>query len=149
LRYQKRLAAKVLKCGENRVWMDPDALEEIAEAITTEDIRRLIREGKITALQKQGVSRARAKVILKQKKKGRRKGQGSRKGKKTARMPRKEQWMIRIRALRKLLRELREEGKITKTEYRKLYMAAKGGQFRSKAHLLQRAIKMIEERERE
>ncbi len=144
LRYQRRMAAQLLKCGEERVWMSPDHISEIASAITKDDIRRLINEGKIAKLPKKGVSTARAKYIKLQKKKGRRKGPGSRKGKSTARMPRKLSWMIRIRALRRLLKELRDEGKISKREYRMLYRHAKGGMFRSKAHLLQRVKKLKE-----
>ena len=144
LRSQRRLAAQLLKCGEQRVWIDPAHVSEVASAITKDDIRRLIKEGKIAKLPKKGVSTARAKYIKAQKKKGRRKGHGSRKGKSTARMPRKLSWMIRIRALRKLLRKLRDEGKISRKEYRMLYMYAKGGMFRSKAHLLQRIKKLKE-----
>ncbi len=149
LRTQKRMAAQILKCGIHRVWIDPEHVDEVAEAITKDDIRRLIREGKIGVLPKQGVSTARAKYIKMQKKKGRRRGHGSRKGKKTARMPRKLAWMIRIRALRRLLRELRDRGEITRSEYRMLYAHAKGGMFRSKAHLLQRVEKLKEMRSKE
>ena len=146
LRSQKRMAAQLLKCGEGRVWPSPEHLDEIASAITKEDIRRLIREGKIAKLPKEGVSTARAKHIKFQKKRGRRRGPGSRKGKSTARMPRKLSWMIRIRALRRLLKQMRDDGMISKREYRMLYRHAKGGMFRSKTHLLQR-IKKIREHE--
>ena len=36
---QRKLAAKVLKCGENRVWIDPKN-EKVKQAITRRDIRR-------------------------------------------------------------------------------------------------------------
>jgi len=39
---QKRMAASILKCGINRVWMDPDRTEEATEAVTRNDIRGLI-----------------------------------------------------------------------------------------------------------
>ena len=32
LKYQKRVAAELLKCGENRVWIDPNKAEDVAEA---------------------------------------------------------------------------------------------------------------------
>ena len=32
LRLQKRLAATVLKCGKNKVWLDPNETNEIANA---------------------------------------------------------------------------------------------------------------------
>ncbi|HPS88774.1 MAG TPA: 50S ribosomal protein L19e, partial [Methanosarcina vacuolata] len=36
---QRRLASKILECGLDRVWLNPEASEEIASAITREDIR--------------------------------------------------------------------------------------------------------------
>ena len=43
--------------------------------------------------------------------------------------------MNKIRAQRKLLKELRGNGTIDKSAYRKLYRKAKGGEYRSRAHL--------------
>ena len=34
LRNQRRMAAEILKCGENRVWMNPDRLDEVEDCIT-------------------------------------------------------------------------------------------------------------------
>ncbi len=133
---QKRLAAKILKCGKDRVKFHPDHLEEIKEAITREDIKKLIEQGVIYKIQKKGISSVRKKKVREQRKKGRRKGHGSRKGKKGARMPSKQLWMQRIRAQRKLLKLLKEEGLIDSKVYRILYRKSKGGVFRSKRHLL-------------
>ena len=135
LRLQRRLAAEVLECGMNRVWFDPSALDEIASAATKEDIRRLIERGLIKRKPVKGISRARINKKKAQRRKGRRRGHGSRKGKKTARMPRKRAWVLRIRALRRRLRYLRDTGQIDRRTYRMLYMKAKGGEFRSVAHL--------------
>lgn len=135
LSFQRRLAASVLKCGENRVWFDPTALEDIATAATKDDIRELIERGVVKRKPVKGICRARIRKNRIQKKKGRRRGHGSRKGAKGARMPRKRQWIIRIRALRKSLREMRDEGVIDRRIYRILYRKAKGGEFRSVAHL--------------
>ena len=135
LRNQRRLAASILKCGVYRVWMDQDRLDEIAKAVTKEDVRILINGGAITAKQIKGVSSGRNKYNQKQKEKGRKRGHGSRKGAKYARLPKKERWMRTIRALRNYLRSLRDENKIDKTTYRKYYRKAKGGEFRSKHHL--------------
>jgi large subunit ribosomal protein L19e len=41
---QKKIAAKILKCGEGRVWIDPKN-EKVKTAITRNDIRRFIKEG--------------------------------------------------------------------------------------------------------
>ncbi len=89
----------------------------------------------MAAKQKTGVSRGRTNHIKAQKAKGRRKGQGSRRGRKNARKPSKEVWMQSIRPIRIRLRELREEGKIDTRTYRKYYMRAKGGMFKNRPHL--------------
>jgi large subunit ribosomal protein L19e len=135
LRNQRRMAASILKCGVNRVWMDQDRLDEIAKAVTKEDIRVLINGKAITVKQIKGISSGRKKLNQTQKEKGRKRGHGSRKGAKYARLPKKERWMRTIRALRKYLKTLREEKQIDRTTYRKYYRKAKGGEFRSKHHL--------------
>ena len=135
LRNQRRMAASILKCGRNRVWMDSDRTDEIAKAVTRGDIKILIGGGAIKSRQIQGVSRGRKKFRQKQKEKGRRKGQGSRKGAKYARMPRKERWIKTIRPIRTYLRQLRDDKSIEKSVYRRYYRKAKGGEFRSKHHL--------------
>ncbi len=135
LSLQRRLAASVLNCGENRVWFDPTALEDIATAATKQDIRELIEQGVIKRKPVNGVSRARINKRKLQKRKGRRRGHGSRKGAKGARMPRKRMWILRIRALRKALRQMKAEGVVDRRTYRILYRKAKGGEFRSVAHL--------------
>lgn len=136
LRNQKRMAASVLKCGVHRVWMDPDRGEEIATAVTRGDIRRLVSGGAVSAAPIQGVSRGRARHTAAQKAKGRQMGPGSRKGAKYARKPRKLRWIQLIRPIRAELRSLRESGQIDRSVYRSYYMRAKGGQFRSTAHMV-------------
>lgn len=135
LRNQRRMAASILKCGENRVWTDSDRTDEIAKAVTRGDIKILIGGGAIKSRQIQGVSRGRKKFRQKQKEKGRRKGHGSRKGAKYARLPRKERWIKTIRPIRTYLRQLRDDKSIEKSVYRRYYRKAKGGEFRSKHHL--------------
>ena len=135
LRNQRRMAASILKCGKARVWMDSDRTDEIAKAVTRNDIKILINGGAIKSKQIQGISRGRIRFNQKQKKKGRRKGHGSRKGAKYARLPRKKRWIKTIRPIRTYLRELRDSNSIEKSVYRKYYRKAKGGEFRSKHHL--------------
>jgi len=132
---QRRMAAEVLEIGVNRVWLDPEASKDISAALTREDIRKLVGEKKISARAIQGVSRGRARKVDEARKYGHRKGHGSRSGAKGARMPRKAQWVKKIRALRKRLNELKENKTIDVPTYRKLYNKAKGGEFRSRAHL--------------
>ena len=135
LRNQRRMAASILKCGVNRVWMDQDRVDEIAKAVTRDDIRVLIHGRAIRSRRKKGISSGRKKYVANQKKKGRRKGYGSRKGAKYARFSKKDRWIQTIRPIRIYLRELRDNKLIDPSIYRKYYMKAKGGEFRSKRHL--------------
>jgi large subunit ribosomal protein L19e len=133
---QRRLAASLLKCGEGRVWIDPSSQEELADSVTRADVRSAIKAGVIRRLPIRGTSRARARRRAAEIAKGRHAGPGSRRGTPSSRLPRKDRWMRRIRAQRALLRELREGKKITATVYREFYRRAKGGMFRSRAHLV-------------
>ena len=89
LRTQRKLAAKVLNCGVNRVWIDPERTDEISMAITREEIRKLVHEKAIVALRENSQSRARARLLSAKKKKGRRIGPGSKKGKNSLLFPEK------------------------------------------------------------
>jgi large subunit ribosomal protein L19e len=132
---QRKMAASLLKVGIGRVWLDEEHIEKISSAVTKDDIRKLIQEGKIKVKPIKGTSRYRARLRKNQKKKGRRKGHGKRKGKKGARTPQKKKWISTIRPIRSVLKELRDTGKLSTSDYRKLYALAKGGTFKSKAHL--------------
>ncbi len=135
LKLQKRLASSVMNCSEKRVIFDPAKLEDIKEAITKTDIRLLVGEGLIKEKPKRGVSRSRANKIKVQKSKGLRKGQGSRKGKASAREPKKEAWMRKIRAQRNFLKSLREKNYIQSKTFMNLYRKSSGGFFRSVNHI--------------
>jgi len=136
LKAKKRLAAQVLKISPKKIFIDPKRIEEVQESFTKDDIRRNIQEGSIVKKRENEQSRARANKIRKQKIKGLKKGQGSRKGKSTARTGKKIVWINKIRLLRKLLKSFYERGMIDSTAYRMLYMRSKGGYFRNKRHLL-------------
>ena len=135
MRTQRRLASEIMKVGKTRVWIDPNKTDDVEAAISRVEIRSLIHEGVIKARPKKGVSRSRARLLHEKRKKGRRRGSGSRSGKKTARTPRKEAWKNKIRALRRNLRELRDRRLITKKVYRRLYLLAKGGSFENVSDL--------------
>ena len=132
---QRKLAANVLDCGVNRVWIDPERVDEVSMAITRSEIRNLIKDKAIKALQENSQSKGRARVLAEKKKKGRRTGPGSRKGKKYSVVSKKTRWINRIRAQRKHLTSLKERRVITVNTYRSLYRKAKGGEFRSIAEL--------------
>jgi large subunit ribosomal protein L19e len=135
LKLQKRLAADVMGCSPKKIVFDPARLEDIKEAITKTDIRLLIGDGTITVLPKRGVSRARARETHTQKRRGLRRGAGSRKGTSTARHPKKRAWINKIRAQRDFLKELKDKTIVTQEVYKDLYHKAGGGFFRSIKHI--------------
>lgn len=135
LKIQKKLAADVLDCSEKRVKFDTERLDEIKESITKADIKSLIKDSAIYSIPKKGVSRGKARKIQIQKSKGKRRGFGSRKGKKTARLSKKESWMAKIRTQRVLLKSLKDNEVVSKTVYRQLYKKSRGGFFRNKRHI--------------
>ena len=132
---QRRLAAQILKIGQNRVWIDPERMDDVESAITREEVKKLIHERVIVSLPEKGVSRSRAKAVREKKRMGRRKGAGSRTGSPRAKGSKKEAWMSKIRSLRKKLRELKASRVITESTYRKVYAIAGSGKFESVAEL--------------
>lgn len=132
---QRRLAAEIMKVGRNRVWIDPTRISDVESAITREEIRKLVHEKVIATLPIQGVSRGRAKTIQAKKRRGRRKGPGSKSGTPRAVISKKDAWMTKIRSLRRRLRELKASRIITERNYRELYMIAGSGRFSSIADL--------------
>jgi len=135
-RFIRRLAADIMGVGESRVWIDPNPSDETRERIESvssrEDVRRLIHDGVIGKKPASTPSRGRKRIKLLKKRKGRRRGPGRRKG---PWVDEKELWIAKIRAQRKYLRMLRDKKLIDRATYRKLYMLAKGGTFRSIAHI--------------
>lgn len=132
---KKKIAARLMKVGVSKVWFDPDRLQEIKEAITKADLRKLISDLAIQAKPSLGISKFRARKLAAQKRKGRKGGLGSRKGTKNARLPKKKAWMAKIRSQREFLRELKEKELVEPASYRKVYLMSKGGYFRSIRHI--------------
>jgi len=135
LKSQRRLASQILKVGQNRVWINPEHMDDVEGAITREEVRKLIHERVIVSLPQKGVSRARAKIIRSKKRKGRRSGPGSVTGAGYAKVTKKEAWMIKIRSLRRKLRELKANRTITEDTYSQYYRMAGSGRFQSIAEL--------------
>ncbi|MAG07836.1 50S ribosomal protein L19e [Candidatus Woesearchaeota archaeon] len=132
---QKRLAAQILKCSTKRVKLDKERLEDIKKAITKANVKSLIKEKAIKRKPVKGISKSRVRKNKAQKRKGRQRGYGSRKGTKNIRLGKKRRWVNLVRAQRKLLKDIKERGLISKQSYRGLYLRVNSGFFRNRRHI--------------
>ena len=134
----RKLAARILKCGESKVWFNPEESEKITSAMTKDDVRGLIKEGAIKESRENFQSRGKARKLHAKKSRGRKRSFGSRRGTKKARSGDKKQWIGKVRALRRELRKLKTEKPkaVEKIGYRKLYKMVNGNFFKGKRYLI-------------
>ncbi len=138
---KRRMAAEMLGVGQSRIRIDPEATEQLQDAITRESIRGWLSAGLIWVEPRKGISRGRVRARrLKAKKKG--KGQGSKKGAKGARIGKKTLWVERVRMLRRKLKVLRDRGEITNQNFKFFYQQIKGGQIRTGKRLDEELVKI-------
>lgn len=124
LNKKKRLAARTLNIGVNRIIFDNNRIDEIKEAITKQDIRDLHKDGAIKIAEASG---RRVKIIRKTRK---------REGKIRLRPKRrKEKYVIMTRKLRRHLKELKTQGKVTNEEFKKHRTQIKMKLFKTKRQL--------------
>ncbi|MBI4043792.1 MAG: 50S ribosomal protein L19e [Candidatus Diapherotrites archaeon] len=135
------VAARMLKVGVSKVWVDPVQSKRVGEAMTKEDVKELIAQRVIRKRQDALHSRARARWLRMQKRKGRRRGHGRRSGLKSARMGKKRSWIARVRAQRAKLKELRSTGKVDSNAYGVIYKQIKGNHFKGKKYVEEAVLK--------
>lgn len=136
----KRMASQILGVGETKIWVDPEQMPKALEAMTRDDVRNLIGQRIIRKRKDAHHSRGAARLLRAKKVLGRKSGPGKRTGTKKARSKPKQQWMNRVRALRKTLRTLKS-GNNLNGNYAQVYRQIKGNYFRGKKHLQQVAAK--------
>ena len=134
LRAKKRLVSRVTGVGIHRIKFDSDHLDDIADAITRQNIRSLITANTISFKPIKGTSRGRAQHKKEQRAKRGTK-QGSKQGRKGARVGKKEVYIAKVRALRYILKVAKDREEITNKEFWALYKKVGGNTVRNKAHL--------------
>lgn len=134
----KAVAGKILKKSKHKLIVDQEKVQtnkkNVSDAITKDDVRKLIVDGVLVKKSNTGHSRGRARILLEKKKLKRKRGPGKRKGTKKARKTVNE-YNVKVRALRKRLKEIKDEDKLNGKNYNSLYLRIKGNYFRGKKHL--------------
>jgi len=134
LKAKKRLVSRVTGVGVHRVKFDSDHLDDVADAITRENIRSLITANTIKIKPIVGTSKGRAHIKKAQKNKRGTK-QGSKQGRKGARVGKKEIYVAKVRSLRRLLKIAKDRKELTNPEFWTIYKKVGGNTVRNKAHL--------------
>ena len=145
LKAKKRLASRITGVGVHRIRFDVDHLDDVADAITRENIRSLITANTIKIKSIVGTSRGRAHTKKAQKNK-RGTTQGSKQGRKGARVGKKEVYVAKVRSLRRLLKIAKDRKNLTNPEFWTLYKKVGGNTIRNKAHLRTLMEEMISKR---
>jgi len=134
LRAKKLLVSRMYGVGLKRISFDSEHLDDVADAITRENIRSLITANTIKIKGIIGTSKGRAHLKKLQKKKRGTK-QGSKKGRKGARVGKKEVYVAKVRSLRYRLKIAKDRKEITNKEFWELYKKIGGNTVRNAVHL--------------
>lgn len=121
---KKALASRTLNVGKERIFFVPSRLDEIKEAMTKQDIRDLNKEGAILI-----------KEIKGRRTKPKRKTKKSDGNKKKNIRNKKKRYIAHTRKLRKYLKEIKKQGKISKKGAKEIRKKIRNKDYKSKAHL--------------
>ena len=137
LRKAKELAARLMKVGVTKIYIDPTNIKKVDEAMTKDDIRGLIAERIVKKRQDNYQSKGKARILAEKKKKGRKRGTGKRKGTKKTRNEKKHTWIVKVRAQRRTLKEIKERNPnaVKEKGYSNIYRKIKGNYFKGKKYL--------------
>ena len=134
LKTKRQLVSRILGVGVDRVKFDPEHLDDVADAITRDNIRSLITANVIEIKPIRGTSKGRSHFKkLQRSKRGTK--QGSKKGRKGARTGKKQVYVRKIKAMRHQLKVSKLRKEIANENYWKLYKQVSGNQVRNLAHL--------------
>ena len=134
LKTKRQLVSRILGVGVDRVKFDPEHLDDVADAITRDNIRSLITANVIEIKPIKGTSKGRSHFKkLQRSKRGTK--QGSKKGRKGARTGKKQVYVRKIKAMRHQLKVSKSRKEIVNEDYWKLYKQVSGNQVRNLAHL--------------
>jgi large subunit ribosomal protein L19e len=134
LKTKRQLVSRILGVGLDRVKFDPEHLDDVADAITRDNIRSLVTANVIEIKSIKGTSKGRS-FFKKFQRNKRGTKQGSKKGAKGARSGRKQIYVKRIRAMRHQLKVSKGRKEIANDSYWNLYKQVSGNQVRNLAHL--------------
>ena len=134
LRAKKLLVSRMTGVGLKRIKFDSDHLDDVADAITRENVRSLVTANTIKIKGFTGTSRGRARLKKFQKSKRGTK-QGSKKGRKGARVGKKEVYVTKVRSLRWRIKVAKDRKEITNKDFWELYKKIGGNTVRNIAHL--------------
>ncbi len=134
IKLTKRTAAKILERGVNSIRIKEGAIEEAEKAITREDVRNLIKNGSVYAMQEKHNISMHGKLLGEKRAGGRKRGPGRKRGTRGARTG--ILYKKKIRAQRRVLEALKSEKAIDNVKFKKFYALVKGGTFQTKISLL-------------
>lgn len=123
LQKKKKLVARTLLVGTDKVVIDSERMDEIKEAITRQDVRDLVKSGAIRIKDPKG---RRTNVKRKRRRIGKVKIKVN---------TRKKDYVIMTRKLRAYIKELKIQGKIDNNLYRELRKKIRNKAFKSKRQL--------------